>query len=65
VGCDAEQPRRSTSTLGERTRDRTTFQQAREAIGAAFDVYMQARQEHHRPWFEEVLRALDRQLAEL
>jgi hypothetical protein len=51
------------STLGERTHDRAKLEEARNAVNAAFDVFMQAGQEHYRPYFEDRLQAIDRQLA--
>lgn len=51
--------------LGERSRDRGKLQEARDAISAAFGVFMQAGQEHLRQYFEKLVRAIDRQLAGL
>jgi hypothetical protein len=49
--------------LGERTHDRAKLEEARNAVNAASDVFMQAGQEHYRPYFEDRLQAIDRQLA--
>jgi tetratricopeptide (TPR) repeat protein len=53
------------ATLGVRTGDALKLKEAREAIVAAFDVFMQAGQEHHRADFEKRLREIDRKIAEL
>jgi tetratricopeptide (TPR) repeat protein len=53
------------SRLGERIGDRAKLVEARKAIEAAFDVYMQAGQEQYRGYFEDRLRAIDQQIAEL
>jgi hypothetical protein len=49
--------------LGERTHDRAKLEEARKAVNAAFEVFMQAGQEHYRPYFEDRLQAIDGQLA--
>ena len=46
--------------LGERTHDRAKFEEARRAVNSAFDVLMQAGQEHCRRYFEDRLQAIDR-----
>ena len=51
------------SRLGERTHDRAKLEEARKAVNAAFEVSMQAGQEHHRRYFEDRLREIDGQLA--
>jgi tetratricopeptide (TPR) repeat protein len=50
-------------TLGERTHDRAKLEAARKAVNAAFEVVMQAGQEHRRRYFEDRLREIDGQLA--
>jgi tetratricopeptide (TPR) repeat protein len=50
-------------TLGERTHDRAKLEEARKAVDAAFEVLMQAGQEHRRRYFEDRLREIDGQLA--
>jgi hypothetical protein len=50
-------------TLGVRTHDRAKLEEARKAVNAAFEVVMQAGQEHHRRYFEDRLREIDGQLA--
>jgi tetratricopeptide (TPR) repeat protein len=52
-------------SLGERTKNARTLDEAREAIDAAFAVYMQAGQEHHRAYFEDLLRIIDDHRARL
>ena len=42
------------STLGERTGDDAKLKEARDAIDAAFEVFMQAGQEHYRAYFEKL-----------
>jgi hypothetical protein len=49
--------------LGERTHDRAKLEEARKAVNAAFEVVMQAGQEHRRRYFEDRLREIDGQLA--
>lgn len=49
--------------LGERTHDRAKLTEARTAVSVAFEVFMQARQGHHRHYFENRLREIDEQLA--
>jgi hypothetical protein len=49
--------------LGVRTHDRAKLEEARKAVNAAFEVYMQAAQEHHRRYFEDRLREIGGQLA--
>src|SRR5512132_1835085 len=51
------------STLGERTDDRAKLEEVRKAVNAAFEVLMQAGQEHYRRYFEDRLREIDGQLA--
>jgi tetratricopeptide (TPR) repeat protein len=51
--------------LGVRTQDRATLEEAREAVSGAFDVYMQAGQEHRREEFENLLAEIDEQLRRL
>jgi hypothetical protein len=47
-----------------RTHDRAKLEEAREAINAAFEVFMQAGQEHRRRYFEDRLpEKINRQLA--
>jgi hypothetical protein len=53
------------ATLGEQTGDQRKLKEARDAIDGAFDVFMQAGQEHRRARFEERLSELDRKIAEL
>ena len=53
----------SLATLGERTHDRTTLEQARIAVNVAFEVRMQAGQEHYRQYLEDRLREIDGKLA--
>ncbi|QNT68226.1 tetratricopeptide repeat protein [Defluviicoccus vanus] len=53
------------STLGERTRSVTMLREAYEVVSAAFAVFMQAGQEHHRADFENRLRELDEKIASL
>jgi tetratricopeptide (TPR) repeat protein len=53
------------STLGERTGAVIKLKEAREAIAAAFEVYMQAGQEQHRAYFEQRLTEIDQKIAEL
>jgi hypothetical protein len=53
------------ATLGERTEDVLKLKEARNAIAAAFDVVMQAGQEHYRAGFEDRLREIDRKIADL
>jgi hypothetical protein len=53
------------ATLGERAEDVLKLKEAREAIAAAFGVFVQAGQEHYRTYFEERLRDLDRKIADL
>jgi tetratricopeptide (TPR) repeat protein len=50
-------------TLGERTHDRAKLEEARKAVNVAFEVFMQAGQEHRRRYFEDRLREIDEQLA--
>lgn len=51
------------STLGERTYDQAKFEEAlKGAAEGAFDVLMRAGRSY-RPYFEELLQAIDRQLA--
>jgi hypothetical protein len=52
-------------TLGTRTGDRVKLAEARKAIEAAFDVFMQAGQEQYRGYFEDRLGKIDRQIAAL
>jgi hypothetical protein len=47
--------------LGDRTHDRAKLEEARKAVNAAFEVSMQAGQEHYRRYFEDRLH--DGQLA--
>jgi hypothetical protein len=49
--------------LGERTHGRAKLEEARRAVNAAFEVFMQVGQEHHPPYFEDRLREIDGQLA--
>ena len=51
------------SRLGEGTHDRAKLEEARKAVNAAFEVFMQAGQEHYRRYFEDRLREIDGQLA--
>jgi hypothetical protein len=48
-------------TLSARTHDRAKLEEARKAVNVAFEVFMQAGQEHHRRYFE--VREIDGQLA--
>ena len=50
-------------SLAVRTHDRAKLEEARRAVNAAFEVSMQAGQEHHRRYFEDRLREIDGQLA--
>jgi tetratricopeptide (TPR) repeat protein len=50
---------------GARTNDGVQLAEARNAVTAAFDVFMQAGQEHRRGYFEERLREIDQQIAAL
>jgi hypothetical protein len=50
-------------TLGVRTHDRAKLEEARKAVNAAFEVYMQAGEKHYRRYFEDRLREIDGQLA--
>ncbi len=50
-------------TLGVADPDRAKLEEARRAVNAAFEVSMQAGQEHHRRYFEDRLREIDGQLA--
>ena len=52
-------------TLGERTKDDAKLREARTAISAAFEVFMQAGQEQYRDYFEDRLREIDKQIAAL
>ena len=51
--------------LGERTRDHVKLNEAREAIDAAFGIFIQAGQERYRAYFEDRLREIDRKVIEL
>ena len=51
--------------LGARTGDPVKLAEARKAVDAAFEVFMQAGQEQYRSYFENRLSELDRQIAEL
>jgi hypothetical protein len=51
--------------LGERTGDALKFKDARNGIDAAFNVFMQAGQEHHRAYFEARLNEIDGKIADL
>jgi len=53
------------SMIGERTEDGSKLKDARSAIGAAFEVFMQAGQEQHRAYFEKRLSKIDRKIADL
>ena len=50
-------------SLAVRTHDRAKLEEARRAVNAAFEVSMQAGQEHHRRYYEDRLREIDGQLA--
>ncbi|QLH39413.1 MAG: hypothetical protein HWD60_11280 [Defluviicoccus sp.] len=52
-------------TVALRTDDPAILQHARAAVNGAFDVVMQTGQEHHRPYFEQRLQAIDRDIATL
>ena len=52
-------------TLGERTKDDAKLREARNAISAAFEVFMQAGQEQYRDYFEDRLREIDEQITGL
>jgi hypothetical protein len=52
-------------TLGEREKSQRRLQEARSAVNAAFELYMQAGQEQHRSYFENRLRELDGKIADL
>ena len=52
-------------TLALRTDDLAMLQDARAAVDGSFEGFMQAGQEHHRPYFEERLQAIDRDIATL
>ena len=51
------------SALGVRTHNRAKLEEARKTVSAAFEVVMQAGQEHRRRYFQDRLQAIDRQLA--
>jgi hypothetical protein len=53
------------ATLGERTEHLLRLREARNAIAAALEVYMQASQQHYRAYFEGRLRDLDRKIGDL
>lgn len=50
-------------TVGVRTHDRAKLEEAQKAVSAAFEVFMQAGQEHHRHYFESRLREIDGRLS--
>jgi hypothetical protein len=51
--------------LGEWTENVLKLKEARNAIAAAFEVFIQAGQEHHRPYLEARLSEIDRKILEL
>ena len=51
--------------LGERTHDGGQLEEARKAISAAFDVFMQAGQQQHRSYFEARLHKIDQRISAL
>ena len=67
VGHDPEQPgQRACDAWGANGGgDRSKLKEARKAIAAAFDVFMQAGQEHYRAYFEARLSKIDRKIADL
>jgi tetratricopeptide (TPR) repeat protein len=56
---------RALARLGHRTRDRSELKEARNAIEAAFDLFMEAGQEQHRLYFEDLLIEIDGKIADL
>jgi hypothetical protein len=51
--------------LGERTGNASKLKEARDAIAAAFEVFMRAGQEHRRANFEARLGGIDHKIAGL
>ena len=51
--------------LGQRTGDVLKLKEARDAIDAAFEIFMHAGREHYRADFEKRLREVDRKIADL
>ena len=65
VGDGPDQSGLTLESLGERTEDDAKLTEARTAISAAFEVFMQAGQEQYRDDFEDRLREIDQQIATL